>query len=324
MNRDAARSIALPGLDEESVHTELSELFRFEFGRAGSDAESVVDTGLRCFGVPEASEPWMGAGPASSGREGRVKLAGNADFLLGHMSLEAPGPERLADLTCTAYLEIVRSLRDAGFGHLLRAWNFMPYINVGQDDTEGYRQFCVGRAVAISTLGLLPPDLPAATGVGTPGSRNLVVAVLGSRQRARHLENPRQVPAYEYPRQYGPRSPSFARATLISGAADTTLFLAGTASVVGHVSLHHAQAAQQTAETFSNIREVLAVAGKEATAARMESSGGRVYVRNEADLAKIEEVVTGAGVLDQAPLYLEADICRAELLVEIELVTKIG
>jgi chorismate lyase/3-hydroxybenzoate synthase len=322
VNRSATHSVTLPALDGTGADQQLSEVFRFEFGRPGTDAEGVIDTGLRGFGTPEASESWLGAGPVRAGLDGRVKLSGNPDFLLGHVSFDVSGPDHLADLACAAYLEVVGALRGAGFPHLARAWNFMPYINAGQDDTEGYRQFCIGRAVAISTLGLLPPDLPAATGVGTPRSRNLVVAVLGSRQRARHLENPRQVPAYEYPRQYGPRSPSFARATLMSGTDDATLFVAGTASVVGHGSLHVAQAARQTVETFSNIREVMAVAAREEAKSCMASSGGRAYIRDEADLSEIQEVVAGTGALDHAPLYLEADICRAELLVEIELVTK--
>jgi chorismate lyase / 3-hydroxybenzoate synthase len=321
-NMAAEHAIILPALDGNDAHQQPSEVFRFEFGQPGTDAEGVIGTGLRCFGTPGASEAWLGTGPVSAGRDGRVKLTGNADFLLGHVSLELSGPERLAELGCAAYLEIVTSLRGMGFPHLVRTWNFMPYINAGRDDTEGYRQFCVGRAVAISTLGLTSSDLPAATGVGTPRSRTLVVAVLGSRQRARHLENPRQVPAYRYPRQYGPRSPSFARASLISGADDACLFIAGTASVVGHDSLHYAQAARQTVETFTNIREVLAVARQETSKNSVGTSGGRVYVRNEADLLQIEEVVAGAGVLQHPPLYVEADICRTELLVEIELVTR--
>jgi chorismate lyase / 3-hydroxybenzoate synthase len=321
-NEAAEHPIILPALDDNSAHQQSSEVFRFEFGQPGTDAEGVINTGLRCFGTPHATEIWLGRGPVNVGHDGRVKLAGNADYLLGHVSIELSGPEHLAELGCAAYLEIVSSLRDSGFPHPVRTWNFIPYIHDGRDDDEGYRQFCVGRAVAISTLGLASPDLPAATGIGTPRSRTLVVAVLSSRQRARHMENPRQVPAYRYPRQYGPRSPSFARATLIDGAGDASLFIAGTASVVGHDSVHHAQAEQQTVETFTNIREILAVAAEETSKSSVGTWGGRVYVRNEADLLKIEEVVARAGVLQKPPLYVEAHICRTELLVEIELVTR--
>lgn len=318
----SARAFILPAMDSNHTHHQPTEVFRFEFGHSGTDAEGVIDTGLRCFGTSQASEIWLGKGRVNAGQDGRVKLKGNADFLMGHVSFEVSGPERLAELGCAAYMEIVRSLRALGFPHLVRTWNFMPYINAGRDDAEGYRQFCVGRALALSTLDLVSQDLPAATGVGTPHSRTLVVAVLGSRQPARHLENPRQVPAYHYPRQYGPRSPSFARATLIDGARDASLFIAGTASVVGHDSVHHAQAARQTVETLTNIREILAVATNETNKSHIDTWGSRIYIRNEADLMDIEDVVAGAGVLKCDPLYVEAHICRTELLVEIELVTR--
>ena len=52
------------------------------------------------------------------------------------------------------------------------------------------------------------------------------------------LGNPRQVNAYDYPSLYGPRSPSFARASLYRSDSATQLFISGTASVVGHQSQH--------------------------------------------------------------------------------------
>ena len=51
------------------------------------------------------------------------------------------------------------------------------------------------------------------------------------------LENPRQLAAWRYPRQYGPRPPTFARAMLAPDAVRLPLMLSGTGAVVGHASL---------------------------------------------------------------------------------------
>ena len=82
-----------------------------------------------------------------------------------------------------------------------------------------------------------PQTLPAGTAVGTM-SGPLKIHFLAARQPGTHVENPRQVSAYEYPRVYGPCSPSFARATLRPSISGSHLLIAGTASVVGHVSEH--------------------------------------------------------------------------------------
>jgi chorismate lyase/3-hydroxybenzoate synthase len=72
-----------------------------------------------------------------------------------------------------------------------------------------------------------------------------------------HLGNPRQVNAYEYPTIYGPRSPSFARATLCRSDSATHLFISGTASVVGHQSQHVGSADLQALETVTNLRALV-------------------------------------------------------------------
>jgi len=94
------------------------------------------------------------------------------------------------------------------------------------------------------------------------------------------------------------------------------LFISGTASIVGHETLHAGDIAKQTRETLANIRALL----EQASAA----AGGnprpllKVYLKHPEHLALVRAQITeefGAGV--QA-IYLQADICRSDLLLEIE------
>jgi chorismate lyase/3-hydroxybenzoate synthase len=132
-----------------------------------------------------------------------------------------------------AYDEILRTTRDRGYPHLLRVWNHVRDINGGDGEAERYKRFCVGRHDAFDAAQWPNDRLPAASAIGIH-RRGLYIHYLAAQVPGRQIENPRQISAYDYPRQYGRRSPSFARATVFGG----TLFVAGTSSIVGHETRH--------------------------------------------------------------------------------------
>ncbi len=78
----------------------------------------------------------------------------------------------------------------------------------------------------------------------------------------------------------------------------------------------------QTCETVRNLRAVLTAANERLGAERyaLERLSYKVYVRRAEDQAPIEQELRRA--IGPAPqtLYLKADICRRDLLVEIEAV----
>jgi len=195
--------------------------------------------------------------------------------------------------------------------HLLRVWNYLHAINAGEGDDERYRRFCMGRA-----RGLAANDIrryPAATAIGhrdTPGL--LQVYALCAIQPGEALENPRQISAWRYPREYGPTPPSFARAMKLP---DGGLAISGTAAVVGHASRHERDIAAQVAETCLNLEALLDAAGARDFDA---ASPLKIYVRHREDASAVE--VALAERLDPSVprVLLIGDICRQELLVEID------
>src|SRR6185312_4553875 len=126
---------------------------------------------------------------------------------------------------------------------------------------------------------------------------------------------------YHYPRQYGPQSPSFARAMLPPPGADMPLLLSGTASVVGHRSLHAGQLLAQLDETFANFDSLVGAARTRAPGLPAHFGAHtrlKVYVRERADLPLVAEAFAqrfGGGV---PHLILHAAICRRDLAVEID------
>ena len=226
----------------------------------------------------------------------------------------------LEEETCRIYRDLFAA---TGSWHLARVWNYVPAINhLGESGLENYRVFCRGRSLAFenqygSTFKAL---LPAASAVGSKTSR-LTVAFAASRARPRHVENPLQVPAYDYPADYGPRPPSFARATLVQTGATPSLFVSGTAAIRGHVTMAPGDTLGQLDYTLENLRTISSACGLKNTLVLpgAEKRMFKVYLRNPADLpavaARLEQELLHPGDIVS---YLHADICRESLNVEIE------
>jgi chorismate lyase/3-hydroxybenzoate synthase len=226
------------------------------------------------------------------------------DVVFGAVALGEGKP--LEELTRDVYEGLIRGARESGYPYFLRMWNHIGSLNEQERGFERYQLFCAGRHDAFVAAGYHHNvDLPAASAVGTKG-RGLVTYYLAAREPGVQVENPRQVSAYHYPREYGPKSPSFSRATIWRD----TVFVSGTSSVVGHATVHAGDVVAQLEETLRNIAMLVPLE---------KIVAAKTYVRHAHDydvIAKRLESVFAAN------LFLEADICRPDLLLEIEAVAR--
>jgi chorismate lyase / 3-hydroxybenzoate synthase len=162
--------------------------------------------------------------------------------------------------------------------------------------------------------------VPAASAVGSPAGSPISIYFLAARQPPKMIENPRQTSAYHYPPKFGRHSPIFSRACLLSESAGTNLFVSGTSSIVGHETIHHGDVAAQTRETMANINVLVEEANRVVGSARYSLDGlkFKVYVRQPSDFSAIEGALAGSLPSSTPIVYLQADVCREDLLVEIE------
>lgn len=279
-----------------------------QFGNAVWNCQPIAQQTLT--GAPE--ERWLAPGPVQHARVGRFQVARSKHYLFA--CAEVPIELReMRSQTAQVYRELMALVRGSRYPQLLRFWNYVPQINRGEGDEELYRQFCWGRAEALS---LEDSALPAATAIGCKDP-TLRISVLTATPTISvvHLENPRQVSAYHYPRQYGPRSPSFARATRVTCGDQSLLLLSGTASIVSHETRHPGDLGAQLQETQRNIASLLAVAA-EGREARPELL--RVYLRNPKDLNAALDHFSAAFPGYEPPAVVQGDICREPLVVEID------
>lgn len=292
------------------------------FGRVEAAAKDAryLETGLEPRNGGPVLEVWRCSGAVKPGVAGPIRFAADADHLFGILELDESTGGSLEATTAEAYSAITAFHEKCEQPHLLRMWNYIDAINDGDGDAERYRRFCVGRARGLGRLAL--GRYPAGTAVGRRDGRRVVqVCWLAGRQAGQPLENPRQVRAYEYPRQYGPAPPSFSRAVLL---ANGDLMISGTASIVGHESRHPGDLAAQVSETLENITQLFAVAGKRnggaAPAGLPAGTVLKAYVRSGECFETASRMIREGVPEGVSMLVLEADICRAELLIEVECV----
>jgi chorismate lyase/3-hydroxybenzoate synthase len=221
--------------------------------------------------------------------------------------------------------------------HAIRFWNFIPRIHAQlTDGRDRYMVFNAGRFHAFSDLygsaQLFARALPTASAVGIDGGP-LVIHALGDIVAGTPLENPRQVPAYSYSRRYGPLPPCFARATLTEREpGDHRLLIGGTASIIGEDSHHARDPRRQAHETFDNLAQLVASASARVhAAAAVETpmlppvadpldalTDLRVYFVQEDHAPLVRDMVLARFRRASHIEFTRADLCRTELLVEIE------
>lgn len=258
------------------------------------------------------------AGAFPVGEVGAITLFKDDHWLLGAATLSLTDGVEVASRQL--YRDIFRATRGQ---QLARIWNYVPAINgLGADGMENYRLFCRGRSVAFeehygTSFKVL---LPSASAVGCVREA-LTVVFAASPAVPRHIENPLQIPAYEYPVEYGPRPPSFARATVVPGSGVSTVFISGTAAIRGHATVSPQDLPGQLTCAIENLREISSACGLGPDLDRRGASirHFKIYLRRAADLPLVSAALETSFLNRADPVsYVQADICREALLVEIE------
>lgn len=271
-------------------------------------------------------EVWHGSGELTQGQCGDIRYRHDDAALFGVIELSETlfdvGADKtpLQQATESAYRQVFALLDTLHYPYLFRFWNYIADINAHSFGLERYRQFNLGRQDAFLAHGRdVAGNAPAACALGSARGP-LRIAFLAGRALPLSIENPRQISACQYPQEYGPRSPTFARASLVRLPQEELLFVSGTASIVGHASLHPGDVLAQTGETMANIEAVLAEANPLASQPvfNLAMLDYKVYLRRPADLTLIRGELERIVSAPPKAVYLQADICREDLLLEIE------
>lgn len=226
----------------------------------------------------------------------------------------------------------------ARFDQVVRTWIYVNRITEGPEGRRRYQEMNRARTdfyrdIRFGARLRAPwsPEViyPASTGIGSSASGITLSALALASTRPDvfilPLENPQQTPAYAYHARYSLLSPKFSRAMAVVQGHFVTTLVSGTASVLRAGTCHAGDVARQTHQAIENIEHLLAPEnftrhGLPGTGARLEDIAKlRVYVRNLDEYEICREICEER--FPRVPaIYLQADLCRPDLLVEIEAV----
>ena len=247
-----------------------------------------------------------------------------------------PRPGDIYDDALDAFAQIRRLLGSVSipFDQVIRTWLYLGGIVEGDGPRQRYRELNRARDDFYREIpfrrfaGARPQTgYPASTGIGIEGRGIMMSGIALATDRedviARPLENPRQTAAYNYALRYSAQSPKFSRAMALSCGSDAIIFISGTASITDSASRHEEDAVAQVHQTLDNIAALLGEDnlsnhGLPGLGTTLDGlTAARVYIKRPADYAGVRAVCERR--LGELPtVYAVANVCRPELLVEIE------
>lgn len=202
---------------------------------------------------------------------------------------------------------------------LVRTWIWLDGISEGYDRLNGARTARFRSAGLIPVSGQEPPAyLPASTCVGarTPAGgfcSSDGLAVTGD-VRVVPLAGGLQPPAWGY-------GSAFSRGICLEDKDCRRLFVSGTAAIDGEGrSLHPGDVRAQVEETFEVVRSLIAAEG----AGFGDIRSATIYLKRGADLEVYDTVARRWGLGELPAVVVVADICRDELLFEMDALAVVG
>lgn len=227
-------------------------------------------------------------------------------------------------------LEKILKANDFEISQIVRQWNYIEDILEFSEDEQNYQRFNNARSRFYSKT-QWDRGYPAATGIGcNAGGITISFQALKSIDNVNvvSLRNPNQVDAYQYSDKVlvgkdKKATPKFERGKIIVYPNQIDVLVSGTAAIKGESATDIQDAITQTNITISNIDTLLERENIEKHLAKgiipsgFSYSNVRVYIREEKDFGIVEAICLKK--YRNTPLiFLQADICREELLVEIE------
>jgi len=222
------------------------------------------------------------------------------------------------------------------FDQIIRTWLYLGDIVGPEGETQRYKELNRARTDFFEGIPFLqkhvPPAFdgalyPASTGIGMSDREVMMGCVALASDRddllLLPLENPRQTSAFDYEKHHSPQSPKFSRAMGIVGRETTCTLISGTASIVDSETKFLGDVEGQTQQTLDNIEALIAPDnfsryGVEGAGATLDDLVFvRVYIKHQEDYEKTRAICEQR--LGELPtIYAVADVCRSNLLVEVE------
>ena len=253
---------------------------------------------------------------------------GSTRFLIGNTVSNQNLPcQKNSELAFSA-LDSLLAKQHFEIQNIVRQWNYLENILGYDNDQQRYQVFNNVRSDFYGNS-FEENGYPAATGIGMNRGGVIIefVAVQSAEVNSKPVDNPDQISAHRYSEEVlvGEEcmlktTPKFERARYLASGENKIIMISGTASITGERTIGVGDAEKQTETTITNIQRLYSdeVLQQLSEQKLMPKYGhARVYVKNKMDFPVIKRTFRKA--FGNLPVvYIIADICRDDLLVEIE------
>ena len=226
-------------------------------------------------------------------------------------------------------LDAILSTYDFEVSDIVRQWNYIGNIVSHKDGKQNYQEFNDARS-RYYAKSEWHNGYPAATGIGS--TDGIIVGGIAFKKSngtgVYPIDNPLQVAAHIYSKSVLidndanaiKSTPKFERAKLIETEGGAYCFVSGTAAIRGEESVDPSSARLQTIKTIENIEYLVSKENLVRFGCKpheLKYAFLHIFIKHAEDYEAIRAVVEEA--YPQVPaIYSVADVCRSELLVEIE------
>jgi hypothetical protein len=312
---------------QQIIHREIYNLFSDEIllsvlAQPPISGKLIVEA---CFYDPQFWNTTL----VSKGENGAVLFQQHdSSILIGNVqSYESESCRVDSEIAFSRLTEIFNSV-NFEINSIVRQWNYIEDI-LGFDGIEQrYQEFNNVRSVVYGNS-FKEKGYPAATGIGMNRGGIIIefIAVNSASLITSPIDNPRQLAAHSYSNKVLvgnecvlKSTPKFERARYLELFGKKIIFISGTASIRGEETVGTGDPAKQTEITINNIKQLYSKEILEKISVEKlnpKYGHARVYVKNRKDFAVIRK--TFRNHFGNLPVvYIVADICRNDLLVEIE------
>ncbi|MDP2889911.1 MAG: hypothetical protein Q8P34_13240 [Bacteroidota bacterium] len=249
-----------------------------------------------------------------------------------HADISAP----VSVQTNAVFEQIEQILNEAEFplDSIVRQWNYIEDITRIEGDRQHYQDFNDLRSHFYAKAKWCS-GYPAATGIGTQcgGVMVEIIAISGNELINRVLDNPLQIAAHHYsedvllgeadPAFRRRTTPKFERARVIGSSGNQTVFISGTAAIRGEASLNEDDVLEQTKVTMANIDYLISDGNYPSESTERTYKMLRIYIKTPSMMELVHEYMK-KHYPETTQIFICADVCREELLIEIEGVAEIN
>ena len=275
---------------------------------------NIINTGLLSLNSQNLHEIWKVNEKVNIEKFNDIQISQSDNYMFGFSVIKKIGSyEEIKVNIAKQYNDFFEVSKQKKM-KVLKIWHYLPKLLDDYDNKKtNYSLLCEARESVYKSI-YTKCNYPAATVIGIKGENILIYFFSAVCEKYKAIENTRQVSSYNYPMNIFLEKPMFSRAVsfIPNNSMTNKILVSGTASIKGYESMHSKNILRQLDETLENYNTFF-------DDKKNLSNIARVYMSSTSDNnIQLVSNVLNKKFGENNYALLKGDICRPELLIEIE------